>query len=92
MKTIVHGNENMKLHDNGNIERTGSKPSGQWKVVGAVKINNFGYVVEHATLKDILSGKLNGQWHHKNGKQKWHVKDFDHGSFRIWMSPQHSIY
>jgi hypothetical protein len=39
MRTIKHGSEFWKLHENGCITRPGifSTPSGQWRIVGAVR-------------------------------------------------------
>jgi hypothetical protein len=90
MKTIRHGNEFWRLHDDGCITRPGifSTPSGKWRVVGAVRRNNFGHIVGRFTLEDILRGGI--QWKHKNGAQRVFVQDFDHGSIREWRTP-HSI-
>jgi hypothetical protein len=94
MRTIEHGNEYWKLHDNGQIERTCPDgyhvaPSEQWRVVGAIRRNNFGYTVERFTLADVLENKIT--WRHKNGKQRVHIVDFDHGTRRVWMSPNHRV-
>ena len=89
MRTIRRGSEYFKLHDDGSISRPaiGVKASGQWTVTGAVRFNNFGSVSERYTLRDVLDGKL--AWTHKNGKQRVHITDLDHGTRRIWMSPRH---
>lgn len=90
MRKIIYGNKYWKLHDNGFIERPGLvKGSERWRVTSAVRYNNFGCIVERASLQDILDGKITG-WQFKNGKQRWHVCDFDHGTNRVWMS-RHSI-
>jgi len=91
-RTIRHGQEYWKLHEDGAIERPGLvQPNAEtWRVSGAVRLNNFGFEVEYFTLTDVLSGKI--QWRHSNGKQRVHVRDVDHGSSRIWMSPEHEIY
>jgi hypothetical protein len=92
MRTIYSGSETMKLHDNGQIERLGFSsfgPSPSWTVIGAVRYNNFGHVVERFTLADILSHKL--QWHYNNGKQRIYLRDLDHGSMREWRSPSHEV-
>lgn len=90
-KTICHGNEYMTLHENGEISRPeiGMKASGKWLVTGAVRLNNFGRIVERFTLADILAGGI--QWKHKNGQQRVYVMDLDHGTKRLWKSPSHSI-
>jgi hypothetical protein len=91
-KTIQYGSEYMTLHPDGCITRPEigmNTPSGQWRVTGAVRFNNFGRPVERFTLADILAGKI--AWKHKNGSQRVHVTDLDHGTNRTWMSPSHSI-
>ena len=90
--TIRHGNEYMKCNQEGFIYRPEikmMKPSGQWKIVGAVRYNNFGYPVEYFDLNEVLHAKI--QWKFKNGKQRVHVQDFDHGTYRVWMSPTHEV-
>lgn len=89
--TIDHGGEYWILHENGNIERPGLvSGSERWRVTGAVRFNNFGHVVERASLEDIQAGNIE-EWQYKNGKQRWHVCDYDHGTGRVWMSPNHYI-
>jgi hypothetical protein len=91
MKTIRYGNEFWKMHDDGCITRPGifDKPSGQWRVTGAVRLNNFGYAVEFFTLDDIKRGGI--QWKHKNGAQRVFIRDFDHGSRRQWTNKHEVI-
>jgi hypothetical protein len=92
--TVLLGSERMKLDClTGNISRPEIKmdASGDWKVVGAVRYNNFGCQVEFVSLKDIVNGYVKN-WKYKNGSQKWHVRDNDHGTIRTWMSPSHSIF
>ena len=95
--TIRTGNEYMQLHEDGAIERTTSDGfhvapnASRWAVVGAVGLNNFGNIVERFSLADILAGKVSG-WLHKNGKQRVHLVDFDHGAKRIWCNPTHEVY
>lgn len=86
---IRHGKEYMPVNSNYEITRENSKQfSGEWKLIGAVRFNNFGHKVEEKG-KSSLAAITN--WFYKNGKQKWYVIDYDHGSFRVWMSPRHSI-
>lgn len=94
MRTIQYGSEYMKLHDNGNIERTGSRsfgPSGQWRVTGAVTLNNFGKVTQRFSLGDILHMPSTIPWKFKNGKQRTFICDFDHGSNRMWTN-SHKVF
>jgi len=89
--TIHYGREYWKLYENGGIERPGlTKPCpDRWRVTGAVRYNNFGYCVERYTLADVLTKRL--QWRYKNGKQRIHITDFDHGTFRMWGCPNHEV-
>ena len=66
--------------------------SGQWQIIGAVTLNNFGQVVRRYSQVEVLTNPTSIPWRHKNGKQKTHVVDLDHGTRRTWMSPTHEIY
>jgi len=63
--------------------------SGQWKIIGAIEFNNLGNPVREYTLSQVLTEKI--CWKHKNGKQKTHIIDLDHGTQRIWMNPPHNL-
>lgn len=92
---IKYGSEYMMLHDDGCITRPEigmNTPSGKWKVVGAVRYNNFGHVVERYSLKQILEDPDSIPWEFKNGKQQTHIRDFDHGSIREWGCPNHCVF
>lgn len=91
MKTIRHNSEFWKMHDDGCITRPGifNTPSTQWRIVGAVRRNNFGHIVERFTLGDILRGGI--QWKYKNGAQRVFVQDFDHGTYREWRN-SHAVF
>jgi len=94
MRTIVYGNEYMKLHDNGYITRPEigmHTPSEQWRVVGAVSRNNWGQVTKRYLLSDVLERPESIPWHFKNGKQRTRIIDFDHGTHREWHSPKHWV-
>jgi hypothetical protein len=67
---------------------TYNTPSGSWKVVGAVEYGRGftgGTVIRSYTLEDILANQV--PWFYKNAIQRCFVKDYDHGSYRVWMSP-----
>lgn len=66
-------------------------PVSQWRIVGAVRMNNFGHEVERLTFAQLLERANSLPWQFKNGKQQWHIQDLDHGSHRMWMSPNHSM-
>jgi hypothetical protein len=91
---VIHGNETMLMDPKtGMLTRPEigmNEPSGEWRITGAIRLNNCGHTVERISLKDIVNGDI-VNWQHKNGKQKWHVCDYDHGTNRIWMCPDHSI-
>lgn len=90
MKTIRYGAEYLKLHDDGRIERPGRfGPSDTWKILGAVRLNNFGHEVERFTLRDVLTTTI--RWKHKNGTQRVHILDLDHGTQRMWGTPGHEV-
>ena len=89
---IYTGDDTYLLHSNGQVERPGLvKPSEAWRIVGAVEHNNFGRAVRRYTLAEILSDPDSIPWRYKNGKQRVHLCDFDHGGYRVWMSPAHSV-
>ena len=92
--TIVKGNERLDLYADGSIGRPAihMQPSGEWKVTGAVTLNNFGNVTARYSLQEILSNPSAIPWQHKNCKQKTFVEDLDHGARRLWVSPEHYIY
>jgi hypothetical protein len=84
------------LHDNGQVQRHDvpppyDTPSGQWVITGAVTLNNFGYVTRRYTLAEILASPDAIPWKHKNGKQRTHLTDIDHGTHRTRMSPRHDV-
>jgi hypothetical protein len=84
------------IHDNGDIQRHDvpapyDQPSGQWRITGAVTLDNFGHVARRWTLADILADPGAIPWKFKNGKQRTHLTDCDHGSHRVRMSPGHSV-
>lgn len=59
-----------------------------WKVTGAVEYGRgftAGRVVRYYTLHDILAGAV--PWFYRNGKQRCFVRDIDHGTHRVQMSP-----
>ena len=87
---IVSNGEYMPVTSEGYITREclDYKASEQWKLLGAVRHNNFGYQVDYVPFP--ACGAIR-EWQHKNGKQKWHIVDYDHGCRRMWGSPNHHI-
>jgi hypothetical protein len=89
---IKYGSEYMDLYSDMTIGRPTikMKPSSDWKVLGAIRFNNFGHQIEEKQFEQLH--ELNNDWFYKNGKQKWHVIDYDHGTMRTWMCPNHLIH
>lgn len=92
--TIVQGSEHMDLYVDGSVGRPAiqMQPSGEWKVIGAVTLNNFGNVTARYSLQEILFNPSAIPWKYKNGRQKTFVEDVDHGTRRRWASPDHYVY
>lgn len=61
-------------------------PSDDWRLTGAIEYGRgcIGIVKRH-TFEDIVNNRV--PWFYKNGKQRCFVRDFDHGSRRVWMNP-----
>lgn len=74
------------IHDNGNIERLDIKhtPSNNWQCIGFRKIKPFGYTGVIITPADLLQRSENGRTTFKNGKGKYILVDYDHGTVREW--------
>jgi len=91
---IVKGDEYMHLYSDGAVARPAINmpPSGEWRITGAVTLNNFGGVVRRYSLAEILADPKSIPWQFKNGNQRTHVQDLDHGTRRQWNSPTHYIY
>jgi hypothetical protein len=91
-RTIYHSGEYWALHNNGCIERPGLvKPSEQWRIVGAVTLNNFGRETRYYSAGDVLHNPDSIPWKHANGKQKTFILDLDHGNRRMWTC-SHKVY
>jgi hypothetical protein len=70
---------------NGFISRRGVAPSEQWRMRGLVRFNNNG------TQAEFLPFPRCFELHHsalryKNGKPRWFVADYDHGTSRVQMA------
>ena len=94
---IEHGNSSYYMTLDGRITGANWKPSGNWKVTGAVRCNNFGHVTQRYTLADIIADLCKPyqeriiQWKNANGTQRTHILDNDHGTGRMWGCPRHSL-
>lgn len=82
--------EEYSVNDSGHIGRPkiNLSPSGNWKLLGIERRNNFGRVVEYIPFEHIPAhcgkGTPMSFFRHKNGKGKWRVRDLDHGTVRVW--------
>ena len=60
------------------------KPSGRWLARGLVRFNNFGHIVHTVPFSEweqFIQSKP--QWLYKNGRPRYYLADWDHGSDRI---------
>lgn len=100
--TIYAGGMIYRVNQKGEVtysDRNGGwcTPSGKWRILGARRLHNFGTEAEKLSFEEL--DRLNSRygtahydglgWKFKNGKQKWHVLDLDHGTERLWWSPDH---
>jgi hypothetical protein len=78
--------EHYRVSLNGFITRhcLGWQCSPQWRLRGLVRYNNFGYRVEFVPFPQCM--KITDM-RYKNGKAKWRVADYDHGTNREWGEP-----
>ena len=89
---IIRRSETYTVDVNGNIGRPSINmlPSKGWQFLGVVPWHGFGpqwsSFVSFRDLRDpdIL---VSIQWLYKNGKSRYHGVDCDHGTKRIWGSP-----
>jgi hypothetical protein len=89
---IIRRSETYSLTDEGHIGRPaiGMEPSGSWQFLGIVPWHGFGpqwgKFISFRNLRDpdILASI---EWFYKNGKPRYHGVDRDHGTQRIWGSP-----
>lgn len=91
VRTIKSDFHTYFIHEDGAISSSIVLPRKKlWRVTGAVRYNNFGHYAERFTLAQVLENKI--QWLYKNGKQRVHICDFDHGGDRVWMEPTHEVF
>ncbi len=71
----------------------GMKPSGQWKLRGLVRLNNFGYQVDFVPWGRVFDYFADGRnLCHKNGKPQWFMADLDHDTPRLMMEGVRRVY
>lgn len=79
------------IHDNGDIECTdipGFKPSEEWQMVALVSaVSNRRIYIAFDCLSDFLA--TTPDWLFKNGKPRYTVRDFDHGTIGEWGNTTH---
>ena len=84
------GGEVFHVNARGEVSRPaiGMGASGEWRITGAVRFNNFGHIVERVGFPQCFTNPtVTRNWRYKNGKARWHLTDYDHGSNRVQMSP-----
>lgn len=83
--TTPYGNS-YYVHDNGDIERTdmAHTPSHQWKFEGIASTHPFSNHIRRGLegLEALASGEIDTLY--KNGRPRWTVADYDHGTSRVW--------
>ena len=84
IRRIRRGSSYYDLFADGCIAQAEHAPSGEWKIAGAVTLNNFGNIVRRFTLQEILDNPASIPWQHGNGKQKTFLLDWDHGINHMW--------
>jgi len=52
-------------------------------------LNDRGEVIHRYTLQDVIDGHI--AWKHKDGRQRVHWTEQDHGSARVWIMPGHEV-
>lgn len=74
------------IHDNGNIERLDIKhtPSNNWRCWGFCEIKPFGHLGKRITPAELLECSDYGHTTFKNGRGKYYLIDYDHGTYRLW--------
>ena len=80
---LYDGREFYQINAAGEMARQNAPErfSGQWRLLGMVRRNNFGHIVETVGFPQCAQIT---DWHYKNGRMKWHPMDYDHGTRRLW--------
>jgi len=85
-RLINKNREVYEVEDAGEIGRPkiNLKPSGQWRAVALVRFSNFGQVVQRVPFEDWEEFvKQDVLWRYKNGKPRYFLEDWDHGTVRL---------
>lgn len=82
----TQGHETYEVNERGEVSRPaiGMKASGQWRITGAVRFNNFGQIAERIPFPACFMSSP--RWLHKNGKGRVFLCDIDHGTKRVQMN------
>lgn len=61
-------------------------PSEAWRLTAIACFNNFGNHVDARLLDDLFAGIIPDKLRHANGKPRWRLVWFDHGSHAVSMN------
>lgn len=61
-----------------------TKPSMDWQLCCLRRVKPFGHVGLPLSIEIVLSEHPDGNLRFKNGRGKYVVQDYDHGTQRIW--------
>lgn len=85
-RIINKNREVYEVEDTGEIGRPkiNLKPSGKWHARALVRFSNFGQIVQRVPFENWDQFvKQNVDWCYKNGKPRYFLEDWDHGTVRI---------
>jgi hypothetical protein len=98
LRLVTIGLEVYYIDPNGNIyggPNKIQKPSGGWQFIGIRHVKKNRFLGREDLSEMLLYEARNGidnlqdryWWRYKNEKGQWHVIDDDHGTIRMWTSP-----
>ena len=84
--TAAYDREVYAVNEEGEIARPriGLRPSGKWRARALVRFSNFGQIVQRVPFENWEQFIQQGvEWRYKNGKPRYYLEDWDHGTVRI---------
>ena len=85
--TTPYGNRYV-IHEGGDVQRTdleGFTPSGQWRMLGLQHVKRRDFI----PLSEVYARLPSLTLLYKNGSPQYTVRDFDHGTVRVWGNTRH---